>query len=105
MGFYGKLMHSENDACFLLSDGKEAIGFIQVSIRQNYVEGAENSPISYLEDIFVKPKDRKKGLGKRMVFEDENWARNKGIDQLASDSPISNTDSIDFHTKTGFREA
>lgn len=102
--FYRKLIRSETDACFLLKDKEEAIAFIHVSIRHDYVEGAEKSPTAYLEGIYVKPSHQKRGFGKRLIQESETWAKSKGLSQLASDTPISNTESFNFHTNSGFRE-
>jgi len=102
--FYHQLMQSDDDACFLLKDKEVGVAFIHVSTRHDYVEGSEKSPIAYLEGIFVKPNYRKSGWGKKLIHEAENWARMKGLIQLASDTPISNTDSLLFHRNSGFRE-
>ncbi|RIW17403.1 GNAT family N-acetyltransferase [Algoriphagus lacus] len=101
---YLGLINSENEACFLLKEHTEFVAFLHVSIRQDYVEGAETTPTAYLEGIFVKPNYRKKGLAKLLISEAENWARQKGLKQFASDTPLTNQASIDFHKKAGFRE-
>lgn len=102
--YYLSLIPSDHDACFLLKNRENGVGFIHVSVRFDYVEGAENRPTAYLEGIFIKPEYRNKGLGKRLIQAGENWAKTKGIKQMASDTPISNAHSINFHSKAGFRE-
>lgn len=102
--FYQSLISSENDACLMFYSKEAAVAFIHVSIRNDYVEGAEKSPTAYLEGIFVKPHVRKRGIGKRLIREAEIWAKSKGLSQLASDTPISNTGSVEFHTHAGFEE-
>ena len=37
----------------------EAVAFISLSLRHDYVEGTASSPVAYLEGIFVKPAFRK----------------------------------------------
>lgn len=102
--FYQSLIASEHDACFLLKEKGAAVAFIHVSIRTEYVEGAKQSPTAYLEGIFVNPEYRKRGIGKKLLQEAEIWAKGKGLTQLASDTPISNTGSVEFHTHAGFEE-
>ena len=40
-------------AYFLALDKNETIGFAQVNLRHDYVEGTHSSPVGYLEGIFV----------------------------------------------------
>lgn len=49
------LSATENGAVFLAFDDKRAVGFAQCQLRRDYVEGAESSPVGYLEGIWVEP--------------------------------------------------
>lgn len=42
------------------------IGFSMLSIRTDYVEGAEKSPTGYLEGIYVEPEYGKEGYSERI---------------------------------------
>lgn len=101
---YRKRIGLENEICYLIKEQEHYIAFIHLTIRNDYVEGAENLPIAYLEGIYVRPDFRKKGVAKKLIVVAEEWVKQKGLGQIASDAPITNLSSIEFHTKTGFSE-
>ena len=91
---------------FLLSIIDENIvGFIHMSIRTDYVEGSSTSPVAYVEGIYVKPDYRYKGIGKQLLARGEESAKSKACKEIASDILYDNTDSYNFHTKVGFKDA
>lgn len=81
------------------------VGFAQCGLRYDYVEGTESSPVGYLEGVFVKAEYRKRGIGKNLIHQCEEWAKNKGCREFASDCELNNTDSLKFHLRLGFEEA
>lgn len=81
------------------------VGFAQCSLRYDYVEGTESSPVGYMEGVFVKAEYRKRGIGKKLIHQCEEWAKNKGCREFASDCELTNTDSLKFHLQLGFEEA
>ncbi|WP_044564970.1 aminoglycoside 6'-N-acetyltransferase [Anaerococcus provencensis] len=85
-------------------DGK-AIGFANASIRYDYVEGCESSPIGYLEGVFIDDNYRNNNYARQLVEACENWAKSFGIKEFASDCELSNLDSLAFHLAIGFSEA
>lgn len=101
---YKKSIGSKNERCYLAKEQEHYIGFIELSIRHDYVECAEELPVGYVEGIYVKPEFQKKGIARKLITAGENWAKQKGIKQIASDTDIANFPSIDFHRKIGFSE-
>jgi len=102
---FGKII-SKSDAAFFLAYGKEtAVGFAQCQLRHDYVEGTESSPVGYLEGIYVAENCRKQGIAKGLLTACENWAKEKGCREFASDCQLSNSMSLAFHLKVGFEEA
>ena len=99
------ILKSNNETCFLIKDGSDFVAFIQLSLRTDYVEGATTSPVVYIEGLYVKPEYRKSGIAKKLVELGENWGKEKGCTQYASDTEITNRQSIAFHKKVGFSEA
>lgn len=81
------------------------IGFAQCSLRYDYVEGTGSSPVGYWEGVFVKAEYRKRGIGKKLIHRCEEWAKNKGCREFASDCELNNTDSLKLHLQLGFEEA
>lgn len=101
---YKKVINSENEICYLGKIQENYAAFVHVSVRHDYVEGAADLPVAYIEGIYVKPNYQNQGIAKRMMTAAENWARQKGFKQLASDALLTNSAGIDFHKKIGFQE-
>lgn len=102
-----EIMNSNQGAFFLAfdKDSKEAIGFSQVSLRTDYVEGTKNSPVGYLEGLFVTEAYRLNGVGQKLLAACEDYSRNHGCEEFASDCELTNLDSLNFHSRVGFKEA
>lgn len=96
---------SDKRAVFICYSETMPVGFAQGSLRNDYVEGTDSSPVGYLEGIFVKDEYRKRGIGKKLVLQCEEWAKNKGCSEFASDCELNNTESLKFHLHLGFEEA
>ncbi len=96
----------KDDALFLLAFAAGiAVGFAQCQLRYDYVEGTETSPVGYLEGIFVKESHRKQGLAKALLEGCQQWAREQGCREFASDCELSNQESYAFHKALHFAEA
>ncbi len=85
-----------------ISNGHLA-GFLEASIRP-FVEDCHSEQVGYLEGWFVEPVFRKHGIGRQLVKSAENWAREKGCEEMASDSEIGNDLSLKAHLKLGYEE-
>jgi len=90
---------------FVAKENGQTIGFAQCQLRYDYVEGTESSPVGYLEGIFVKEEFRKKGFAKELLKTCEEWAKEKGCKEFASDCELENHESYKFHMSAGFKEA
>ncbi len=98
------ILESKNQTAFLCKKEEKLIAFINISIRFDYVEGSNSSPVAYIEGIYVEPKYRKQWLAKKLIKITEKWALNKGCKQLASDTELENINSQKFHINLGFKE-
>jgi aminoglycoside 6'-N-acetyltransferase I len=101
---YKKIIASENEICYLGKNQEDYIAFVHIGSRNDYVAGATDLPVAYIEAIYVKSDYQKQGIAKKMMTVAENWAKEKGYSQLASDANLTNSISIDFHKKVGFEE-
>lgn len=99
-----EILVKEDAAFFLAYDSGTPVGFAQCQLRRDYVEGAENSPVGYLEGIFVSETHRKQGIAKELLAACEDWAREKGCTEFASDCELTNIQSLQFHLNVGFKE-
>ena len=102
---FKEFIKDDKGIIFALVNKDEFIGFSQCSLRYEYVEGTNSSPVGYLEGIFIKEEYRKKGYAKELLKYCENWAKEKGCKEFASDCEIDNEISYKFHKKMGFIEA
>lgn len=102
---FRQLIEEDNGAIFLCYDGEKAIGFAQCQLRSDYVEGTETSPVGYLEGIFVAEEHRRHGVSGKLLASCQQWAREQGCREFASDCELDNRESLAFHLQSGFTEA
>lgn len=82
----------------------EAAGFAEASIRRDYVNGCETSPVAFLEGIYVAPGHRKHGIAQALAEAVADWGRTLGCTEFASDALLDNEASHAFHAAIGFEE-
>ncbi len=85
------------------TSNKKLVGFLEASIRP-FVEDCHSDHVGYLEGWFVEPEYRQHGIGRKLVKSAEIWARNKGCEEMASDSEIGNDLSLKAHLNLGYEE-
>lgn len=101
----GMLAHPGRHANFLAFDAAgSAIGFVEASLRNDYVNGCETSPVGFLEGWYVAPEWRGRGVGSALIESAETWARARGCAEFASDALLDNTGSHRAHLACGFAE-
>lgn len=101
---FEEIVRSETDAVYVARQGETYVGFIHMALRYEYVEGAGEPPVAYMEGIYVDPDFRQQQIARELSREGEKWAKEKGCTQVASDAEIDNTVSQAFHQKIGFKE-
>jgi aminoglycoside 6'-N-acetyltransferase I len=82
----------------------DLVGFVEISIRSDHVEGTTITPIPYLEGWYVDPEYRGQRIGKALIGAAEDFALQAGFTELASDTEINNHTGIEMHIRLGFRE-
>ncbi|EGP56311.1 aminoglycoside N6'-acetyltransferase [Agrobacterium tumefaciens F2] len=96
---------SDNEAGFIAYNlAGVAIGFADVSLRQDYVNGCDTSPVAFLEGVYVEGDFRGQGVAAALIAAVTRWAVGKGVSELASDADIANVDSHRMHAALGFEE-
>lgn len=102
---FSEIVSSEDAVCFIEYADDMPIGFAQCSLRYDYVEGTDSSPVGYLEGVFVIEEYRNKGHAKELLLACEKWAKDMGCSEFASDCELTNLNSLKFHLAMGFDEA
>jgi aminoglycoside 6'-N-acetyltransferase I len=60
--------------------------------------------VAFLEGIFVTPEARGQGVARALVGAVEDWAREQGCTEFASDAALENSVSHNMHRALGFAE-
>jgi len=80
------------------------LGFVEVALRSDYVNGTTTSPVAFLEGIYVAPAARRQGVARKLFAEAQRWAVGAGCTELASDALIENAEGHAMHRSLGFEE-
>ena len=99
------LLANPDAGIFVASDSHgRLVAFVEAGLR-DYGEGCETAPVGYIEALYVYPHVRGQKLGRELVRMAEQWAREKGCAEMASDTWLDNEASIQAHLKMGYDEA
>jgi aminoglycoside 6'-N-acetyltransferase I len=98
-----QILASENDVVYFAFVEGAPAGMIEVRIKDS-AEGCTTNPIGYLEAWFVDESFRGKGVAGALTQAAEEWAREKGCAEMASDTWLENQASIRAHAKMGYYE-
>lgn len=82
----------------------ETAGFAEASLRYDFVNGCESSPVLFLEGIYVRPAFRRRGVAKALCEAAADWGRAAGCIEFASDAYLDDAQSHAFHRAIGFTE-
>jgi aminoglycoside 6'-N-acetyltransferase I len=94
---------NRNRTFVAVAENGELSGFVEVSIR-DWAEGCATRPVGYLEGWYVVPEQRGTGVGRALIRAAEQWAREQGCTELASDADPENELSRRAHTACGFED-
>lgn len=82
-------------------DGR-ALGFAEIGLR-SHADGCDRShPAGYIEGWYVAPEYRRKKVGTKLIAAAEEWARNQGCTEIASDTWLDAVDSQRAHEALGY---
>ncbi len=78
------------------------IGFLEVGLR-SHADGCDTrQSVGFVEGWFVREEHRGKGIGAELMRAAENWARERGCVEMASDALIGNSESEMAHAALRF---
>ena len=87
-----------------INEQGNALGFAEASLRADYVNGTDSSPVAFLEGLYVQPASRGQGIARQLVAGIQQWAEEMGCTELASDALLDNQGSHAMHEALGFTE-
>ena len=77
----------------------EIAGFIDQWVIHDFAHGAK---LSYIQNLYVTSKHRRKGVGNRLLREIIKSARNKGVLEIHVVTEFENEPAINLYRKHGF---
>jgi aminoglycoside 6'-N-acetyltransferase I len=85
-------------------EGTKMLGFAEATVRRDYVDGCDTSPVTFPEGIYVRPDARNAGAAKALADAEADRGRAPGCTEYASNALLDNHDSHAFHAAIGFAE-
>jgi GNAT superfamily N-acetyltransferase len=80
--YYQKSLENPEKSCFFVAEEENEIyGFIKIDIKK-IDSFFKNPKILYIDDLFVMPKYRRKGVAKLLLNRVENLAKEGGIKRI-----------------------
>jgi aminoglycoside 6'-N-acetyltransferase I len=98
-----KLANGDYAVFIAFSADGQAVAFIETGLR-DHGEGCETSPVGYIEAWYVDEYIRGQKIGRELLHNAEQWAREKGCFEMASDTWLENEASISAHLRLGYEE-
>ncbi|MBB4864619.1 aminoglycoside 6'-N-acetyltransferase I [Pseudomonas nitritireducens] len=91
-------------AWLLRDEQGRALGLAEASVRNDYVNGSEGSPVLFLEGLYVREDARRQGAARALVRAVQAWGQARGCVDFASDAALDNPASHALHRALGFVE-
>jgi aminoglycoside 6'-N-acetyltransferase I len=80
------------------------VGFVEVGLR-SHADGCDPAhAVGYVEGWYVGESYRKQGIGRKLLVAAEDWAREQGCVEMASDALLGNDGSQRAHEALGYAE-
>ena len=87
---------------FVAQENGVVVGFVEVGLRST-ADGCDwKRAVGYVEGWYVAESHRRRGIGGQLIAAAENWAREQGCSEMASDTQIGNTQSLEAHLRLGY---
>jgi aminoglycoside 6'-N-acetyltransferase I len=84
------------------SEEGAVVGFLEIGLR-SHADGCDTRvPVGFIEGWFVSESHRGQAIGAQLMAAAEDWARNHGCVEMASDTWIDNDLSQRVHEALGF---
>ena len=84
------------------SDGL-LVGFVEVDLRSHADGCNPSTPVGYIEGWYVAEQHRQQGVGRKLLAEAEEWARQHNCVEIASDATTDNERSQRAHEALGYQ--
>jgi aminoglycoside 6'-N-acetyltransferase I len=87
---------------FVAEADRVVIGFVEVGLRSTADHCDWSHAVGYVEGWYVAENHRRRGIGGQLIAAAENWAREQGCIEMASDTQLDNELSQRAHQQLGY---
>ncbi len=94
----------QKEKVFLYLKEDKVVGFINISVRNDYVEGCDSTGVGYIEGIYVCESYRRNQIAVHLIEHAIAFFKELGFTEIGSDTELSNEVSQFFHKAIGFKE-
>ena len=101
--FLADLSSSSLSCLYVADEGGEILGFLSGEVREGSPAFAPKTWAA-VEDVYVVPKERSRGIGRALFEEFQGWAREKGVDGISLQVAANNVRARKLYEALGFRE-
>ena len=92
-GYLDTFYVDDNRIIFVADNGENVIGYLSTVIHDNYL---------YLDDYCVSEKFRGYGIGSNLIKLSEEFAKEKGLDEVHLHVQTANHESREFYSRRGY---
>jgi ribosomal-protein-alanine N-acetyltransferase len=86
---------------FVWENGKDVVGWSWLKVHEN--EFFREGVFGEVNEIYIVPRWRRKGLGRSMMEHALGWMRDKGIRTVRVETATSNEAALKFYKEYGFK--
>jgi ribosomal protein S18 acetylase RimI-like enzyme len=101
--FLADVANSGYSFLFVVAAGDRTVGFISGELRQGSPTFLPKTWAS-VDDVFVEPEYRNRGMGRALLQSVQSWARERGADGISLQVAAANARGRKFYEDLGFRE-
>jgi ribosomal protein S18 acetylase RimI-like enzyme len=98
--FIGKHLRDETSTVFFASDGSSALGLVQIFESWSTVRLA---PMLILEDLFVEPSARGRGIARALIEAAISYAREAGAAGMFLETAVDNERAQGLYERAGWQ--
>lgn len=89
---------------FVADAGGDVVGLLSVLLQQRWHRCPRGGPVAFLDELYVVPGWRGRGIATALRDAAAAWARERGARCLSSQADLADLDSQGWHRAIGFEE-
>jgi ribosomal protein S18 acetylase RimI-like enzyme len=94
-----RVVRQWNEGLFVLDDGERPRGFLWVGLISTLI----CPTIGYVKNIYIDPDLRGQGWGRELLRTAEQWAAERGAQEIELDASVCNQEAVRMYETAGYR--